>query len=44
VANRSLPQFALNPGLKSDSAMERIYSPVTRTYFNKKVTFTDETW
>ncbi len=41
VANRSLPSFVLRSHLKPDSTFERIYSPVTRTYFNKKVTFSD---
>ena len=41
VANHSLPQVALKSQLKSNSTYERIYSPVTRTYFNKKVTFND---
>ncbi len=41
MANRSLPPYLLKSQLKPDSTFERIYSPVTRTYFNKKVTFTD---
>ena len=41
VVNRSLPPFVLKSHLKQDSTFERIYSPVTRTYFNKKVTFSD---
>ena len=41
IVNRSLPPFALRSHLKQDSTFERIYSPVTRTYFNKKVTFSD---
>lgn len=41
VANRSLPQYLLNP--TSSERMGRICSPVTRSYFNKKVTFNDQT-
>ena len=42
VANVSLPQYLLKSNLNKDGSYERLYSPVTRTYFNKKVTFNDD--
>ena len=42
VANISLPQYLLKSNLSKDGTYERLYSPVTRTYFNKKVTFNDD--
>jgi hypothetical protein len=41
VANRSVPQYLLKSSLSGNVTFERIYSPVTRTYFNKKVTFNE---
>ena len=41
VANRSVPPYLLKSSLSGNGTFERIYSPVTRTYFNKKVTFNE---